>query len=332
MVKLYDFCRDKYNLPTIIMIIALFIGFFHFFSYLFPFTDDAFVATNVQTVAADIEGYVSEVYVKNGQPVKKNDPMIKVFETPYFLAHKKAVAQYEEAWAKLHVVCEELNKNQEVLAAAKANLAKIRYEFTLKSRRAVALSVSKLEIKTLGYEVQAQENTVKSLQRQVRVNEQQIVQQKKKIAALKAERDNAKVNLNLTTVRAGSDGVIDNMYLSIGTPVKRHQPLFSFINTDEWYIQANFNETDLRYVRPGNRVIIVLRMYYFQRIFHGVIVNHLWAANRQQTIDRSQQQQVNNDNQWLNLPQRFPLQIKILDPDPKYPLNPGASAYVYIRT
>ena len=71
MVKIYHFCKDKFNLPTIIMIVAVIIGFFHFFSYIFPFTDDAFVVANVQTVAADVSGYVTKIYVKNGEYVKK---------------------------------------------------------------------------------------------------------------------------------------------------------------------------------------------------------------------------------------------------------------------
>ena len=332
MVKIYDVVTDKFNLPTIIVTVAVIIGFFHLFSYLFPFTDNAFVVTNVQTVAADIEGYVTEIYVKNGQRVKKNDPLLKVFEKPYYLSHQKTKADYEEALVTIRVLEETLHKNQALLAAKQATLAKVNYEYSLKNNPAVQRSVSVLEIKKLSYDVQSLTNTITSLVRQVAINQQQILQQRKKVASLHAEMANANVNLQLTSVRAGSDGIIDNMYLSIGTPVTRHGPLFSFINTDEWYIQANFNETDLRYVRPGDKVLIILRMYYFQKIFHGIIVNNIWAANRQITSLRTQQQTVLNNNQWLNLPQRFPLQIKILDPDPKYPLNPGASAYVYIKT
>ena len=122
------------------------------------------------------------------------------------------------------------------------------------------------------------------------------------------------------------------MYVSVYTPIKIHQPVFSFIDTSNYYIQANFNETDLRNVRPGQTVYIWLRMYYFNKLFKGKIVNTLWAAERQNTAIRSQIQKVRNENEWLLLPQRFPIQIKILNPDPKYPLHPGASAYAYIAT
>lgn len=331
MVKLYQYYKDRFNLPTIIMIIAVILGFFHFFSYFFPFTDDAFVVANVQTVAADVSGYITDIYVKNGQYVKKNSPLFRVFSTPYHLMYKKAKANYEEALAALEVLKEETQKDKHRLLVAKAKLGKLNYEYDLKKNKTVTRAVSKLEVKRLAYDVDELTHEMMVIDSELAINGKQIVQQEKKIAALKAERDNAKVMLSLTLVRAGSNGMVDNLYLSVGTPVKTRQPLFSFINTDEWYIQANFNETDLRYVKPGDRAVIVLRMYYFQKIFHGVIVNNLWVANRQTTVPRNQQQEVSNHNEWLNLPQRFPLQIKILDPDPRYPLNPGASAYVYLR-
>ena len=143
--------------------------------------------------------------------------------------------------------------------------------------------------------------------------------------------DNAKVNLNLTIVKAPSDGIVDNMYISEGTPVKIRTPLFSFVDTSTWWVQANFNETDLRRVRPGDEAIVILRMYYFNKVFKGRVVNTVWAADRQTTVQRTQQQKVTNQNEWLLIPQRLPLQIEILNPDPDYPLQPGASAYVYIR-
>jgi multidrug resistance efflux pump len=332
MIKIFDFKKDRFNLPTIIMIVAIIIGIIHLFSYLLPFTDDAFVVANVEPVAADVSGYITDIYVKNGQKVNKNDPLFKVFDTPYQLAYKKAVANYNEVLANIAVVKEETKKNQAVLDSSIASLAKVKYNYGLKSNKLVSRSVSKLEVTDLNYDVQALTKQVKSLQDQLVIDDKQIQQLQAKAQALKADVANAKVNLDLTTVRAGSNGVVDNMYLAVGTPIIQHQPLFSFINTDTWYIQANFNETDLRNVRPGDKVIIVLRMYYFDKIFHGVITNTLWASDRQQTAQRTQQQTVTNENEWLRLPQRFPLQIKVLDPDPNYPLNPGASAYVYVKT
>lgn len=331
MIKIFQIKKDKINLPSIILIIAILIGLIHFFSYLVPITDNAFVVANTQPVAADVSGFITQIYVKNGQKVTKDAPLFKVFAEPYKLAYAKASADYNAALANVNIIVEQSKKNQSLVIAEQDNLNKLKYEYRLKNDPLVSKSIPQLEIQKLNYDIQSAAQKTEALKYQLAIDDKQILAQQEKIKALKAEMENAKINFDLTTVRAKSDGVVDNMYLSNGTPISQHQPLFSFISTDQWYVQANFNETDLRNVRPGDKATIILRMYYFDKIFHGVIVNNIWAADRQTLSNKTQQQTVNSENEWLKLPQRFPLQIKILDPDPNYPLNPGASAYVYIK-
>ncbi len=332
MPRVFKVLKREFSLPILVIVLAILIGIYHLFSYMIPFTDNAFVVTNTAPIAADVAGFITDVYVKNGQKVKKNQPLFKVYQEPYRLAYEQAKAKYEEALENIKVIQRKTNKTSALLKAAAFEFDKANYEYTLKQDPVVAKAVSRLEVKKLYFDMQSSYNVKQSLERQIAVEDQEIKQQQKQVQALKSEMNNALVNLNLTIVRAPSNGMVDNMYITSGTPIKIHEPLFSFIDTNTWWIQANFNETDLRRVRAGDRVIILLRMYYFDRIFHGEVVNLIWAADRQHTSTRTQQQLVLNENQWLLLPQRFPVQIKILDPDPKYPLNPGASAYVYIQT
>ena len=324
--------RRRLNLPIIVLILALLIGIYHLFSYLIPFTDNAFVVTNVTPVAADVSGFITNIYVKNGQPVKKNQPIFTVYQLPYQLAFERAKADYFEGQKKVIVYQKEIARTSALIQSTEAELDKVNYELKLKKDKSVAEAISTLDIKKLSYDAATLSNKLLSLHQEVEVLEAKIEQQRHTIESLKARMDNAKVNLDLTVVRAPSDGVIDNMYLAPNTPIKIREPIFSFIDTSNYYIQANFNETDLRNVRVGDRAYIILRMYYFNKIFHGVVVNTLWPVERQKTAPRTKIQLVNNENEWLLLPQRFPIQIKILDPDPKFPLNPGASAYVYIST
>ncbi len=314
------------------MLAAFVVGVYHLFSYMIPFTDNAFVVTNVTPVAADVSGFISEIHVKNGQQVKKNQALFTVYQPPYELAYQQASADYQEGIKKITVLERQMDKTKSLVKASAATLAKTNYELSLKQNQQVVEAISTLEVKKLTYDVETLNQQLTALHQEVQVLAAQIEQQEQTVASLRARRDNAKINLDLTTVRAPSNGVIDNLYVSLNTSIKIHEPIFSFIDTAAYYIQANFNETDLRNVRVGDKVYIVLRMYYFDKIFHGEIVNTLWAAERQTTVSKSQLQKVQNENEWLLLPQRFPLQIKILDPDPNYPLNPGASAYVYIAT
>lgn len=330
--KFLYFLKSHTNLPVLVVVIAVAIGLFHLFSYLIPFTDNAFVVTNVTPVAADVSGFITEIHVKNGEKVKKNQPIFTVYRVPYELAYKRASANYLEGKKQIDVFQKQIKTFTALIKATDSELGKAQYELGLKKDKNVVEAVSVLDIKKLSYDVTTLTNKRNSLQHEVEVLLAKIERQKHTVASLKAQKDNAKINLDLTIVRAPGDGVIDNMYVSPNTPIKIHQPVFSFIDTSNYYVQANVNETDLRNVRIGDKVYIILRMYYFDKIFHGVIVNSIWAAERQKTAPKSQLQLVSNENEWLLLPQRFPIQIKILDPDPDYPLNPGASAYVYIST
>ncbi len=332
MLKIFKVAKSKINLPIIVIVTSAIIFIYYIFSYLIPFTGHAFLVTNVTPIAADVSGFITKIYVENGSVVKAGDLLFEVYQPPYQLAYESAKAKYEEAIEHVKVIERQTEKTTALLNAAKFEFERAKYEYDLKNAQNVAQALSKLEVKELHYNLLSQEKTMESFKRQIAVEDQQIVQQEKMIQVLKADMDNAKVNLDLTVVTAPADGVIDNLYIGVGTPVEIHKPLFSFIDTSTWWVQANFNETDLRNVRVGNKATIMLRTYYFDRIFHGKVVNTMWAADRKITDPGTQQQKINSTNQWLLEPQRFPIQIEILDPDPDYPFNPGASAYVYIKT
>ncbi len=329
--KLRYFFHD-FGFAKAALLIGIIFGTFHLFCYWLPFTDNAFIVTNVTPVAANVSGFITNLYVKNGQKVKEGQAIFKVYQPPYTWTYKQSWAEYKEARQHIVVLFKKIQRTQDLYKSVTADLNKTKYELGLKNKQLVAEAISKLEIVKLTYDVSILENKRLSLFHEIAVLQESIKEQRFRVKSLKAKRKLAKINLDLTIVRAPADGVIDNMYVSVNTPIKIHQPVFSFLDTTNYYVQANFNETDLRNVRPGSKAYIILRMYYFNKLYHGVVVNNLWAAERQKTAIRSQIQKVRNENEWLLLPQRFPLQIKITDPDPAYPLHPGASAYVYIST
>ncbi len=331
MQKIFKVSKNEINLPIIVIVAGFLIATYHLFSYLIPFTNNAFVVTNITPIAADVSGYITHIYVKNGQVVKKGEPLIEVYPEPYRLAYEFAKSKYEQAIEGLHVIERETCKTADLLKAATFDYEKAKLEYQLKNAANVRQAVPALQVKILHYKVQSSEKKKDALQKQIAIEDQRIVAQHKLVKALKAVMGNALVNLNLTVVRAPTDGIVDNLYISLGTPVKIRTPLFSFVDNTHWWIQANFNETDLRRIRPGDKAYIVLRMYYFNKIFHGHITNTIWPADRQETVQRTQQQKITSQNEWIFVPQRLPIEIEIEDPDPNYPLQPGASAYVYLK-
>jgi multidrug resistance efflux pump len=314
----------------------IFIGFltliFYIFSYLIPFTDNAFVVNNIRPVAALTSGYITDLYVKNGDVVHKGQKLFTVFKKPYEYTVEQLSADLAGAQAKLAALKTtyerdlKLSENQQNIYIKKAQDDK-------KFRRGYAIkSVSLITLQNSEQETKAAKDVWAAALKQLEIDNHRITAQENAIKSIHARLKNAKVSLELTEVYSQGNGIIRNLFFTIGTPVNINQPLFSLVDQENIYIQANFNETDLRYVRKGSKVLIFPRMYLSRKVFHGVVDSDYWSANRQLVDTRTQLQNVTNENQWILLPQRLPVMIKVTDPDPKYPLRVGTSAYVYVKT
>lgn len=316
-----------------ILCLIIFIGIYHF-SYYFPFTNNAFVVANVRPVAADVEGYITDIYVKNEESVKQGQPLFTVFKKPYELAYIKAESDLAEAKEHLLVLTKLVEKTQYLIQAQKEEYENLCFDYDHNKSALRDHAVSKIMVNTLLRKKNSAFKQLQALEKEFELNSQKLIVQEKKIKSLTAVMENAKVNLNETTVYAIRNGSIQDMFVAVGTPIKIRKPIFSLVDTDKLFIQANFNETDLRRVQPGDKVSIYPRIYFGSKIYHGVVFSKNWAASRLVTHRATQLQIVaNTESNWFLLPQRLPVQILITDYDPiHYPLSIGASAYVYIHT
>lgn len=319
------------NFPKFVLIIGVVSSIGYIFSFLFPITDNAFVVANIRPVAADVSGYVTELFVRNGQHVKKGDPLFIVFQKPYELAYQAAEASTDVAKQEYISLQQQLAADSASQDAAEQVYKKLANDLVSYQAAYKTNAVAKLDVDNLNFETKAAYNNFTALQQKVALDKNNLLVQDKKIKLLIVKTAEAKVNLDETTVRAASDGIIQNMYLSLYTPIKIHDPIFSFVDTSETYVQANFTEADLRLIRGGAKAILIPRMYIGQKVFHGVVMSTNWSVGRQETQANTQLQKVARENEWVLLPQRFPVQIKVSDLDPKFPLNVGASMYVYIE-
>jgi len=318
--------------PNAVIFIGFLTTFIYIFSYLFPFTDNAFVVNNVRPVAAQVTGYVTNMYVKNGQEVHKGQKLFTVFRKPYLYTVDKLQADIKVAQARLKVMETTYERDAKTSKQRERMYIK-REQDDQKYRKGYAIkSISLITLQNSQQETQAAKDEWDAALKQLDIDKHEIEAQKETIKSVAAQLEIAKVNLDLTEVYAENQGIVQNLFAATGWPVTINQPLFSIVNTEDFYIQANFNETDLPKVKKNAKVLIFPRMYLGRKMFHGVVTSDYWSANRQQVDSRTQLQNVTNENQWILLPQRLPVIIKVTDPDPDYPLRLGASAYVYIRT
>lgn len=326
------YLKSWVTIPNTIILIGVISLLIYTFSYLFPCTDNAFVVNQVRPVAAQVRGFVTHTYVNNGDSVKKGQILFTVFKKPYQYEVLQLEADYEKAKSQLSALQMTYERDQKISDTRQKIYIKQaqddkKYRLGYRIR-----AVSKITLQHSEQETKAALDEWQAAQKQLKIDQHQIEAQKKEIKSLAAKLNLAKVNLALTDVRAAGNGVVQNLFLTLGAPVNINEPLFSLVYTDEVYIQANFNETDLRNVHKGSKVLIFPRMYLGRKMFHGVVDSDYWSANRQALDQRTQLQNVTNENQWILIPQRLPVMIKVTDVNPKYPLRLGTSAYVYIKT
>lgn len=314
-----------------VIFFGIFTAIIYLFSFLFPFTDNAFVVNNVRPVAALANGYITGLYVKNGDEVRKGQKLFTVFKKPYLYTVEQLSADLAVSHAQLAALKTTYERNHKISESKRRRYIKLAQDDE-KYRQGYKLkSVSLITLQNSQQETQAAKDEWQAALKQLEIDAHQITAQAHEIESLDAKLKNAKVSLELTDVYAQGNGIIQNLFFTLGTPVNINQPLFSLVDTDNIFIQANFNETDLRDVRKGAKVVIFPRMYLGRKVFHGEIESDYWGANRQLVDNRTQLQNVINENQWILLPQRLPVIIRITDPDPQYPLRVGTSAYVYVK-
>ncbi|KTD40510.1 HlyD family secretion protein [Legionella parisiensis] len=323
--------KHWFTLANVIILIGILTTVIYIFSYLFPFTDNAFVVNNVRPVAALANGYITSLYIKNGDVVKKGQKLFTVFQKPYIYAVEQLSADLAGAEAQLAALKSTYERDLKLSENEQKNYIRLKQDDQKYSKGYALKSVSLITLQNSQQETKAAKYRWDAALKQLEIVQHQIKAQENEIKSIHARLKNAKVNLEQTDVYAQNNGIIQNLFFSIGTPVNINQPLFSLVDTDNIYIQANFNETDLGHVRKGAKVLIFPRMYLGRKMFHGVIDSDFWSANRQLVDNRTQLQNVINENQWVLLPQRLPVIIRITDPDPHYPLRLGTSAYVYIK-
>ena len=319
------------TVPNVIIALGIISAFVYIFSYLFPFTDNSFIVNNVRPVAAQVSGYITDLYVKNGDYVTKGQKLFTVFKKPYLYTVEQLTADLGVAESKLAVLKASYERDQLLSDNKQKIYIKLAQDTEKYTHGYRIKSISLITLQNSQQDMQAAKDDWSAALKQLEIDKHSISAQEKQIQSISAQLKNAQVNLELTDVYSQGNGVVQNLFFAVGAPININQPLFSLVDTDELFIQANFNETDLRNVRKGSKVYIFPRMYLGRKMFHGEVISDYWSANRQEVDNRTQLQNVVNENRWILLPQRLPVIIKITDIDPHYPLRVGTSAYVYVR-
>jgi len=247
-------------------------------------TDDAQIEKNMNPIIPRVTGYVTKVYVKDNQFVKKGDTLFTIDDKDYVVRVADAEAaiiaaegSYAAAKADIGSALANISVSESNVKSAGGNIesAKIRltratndferYNNLYKNRSITKQQFEQAEAAKLESESQLrilqQQEKASNYQKSVIIAKSNVSSKQTEIAAAninraKAALDAAKLNLNYTVVTASIDGQVSKINIQPGQLVQPGQSLFYIINNEEVWVIANFKETQLNKMIIGQKVTL----------------------------------------------------------------------------
>ena len=141
--------------------------------------------------------------------------------------------------------------------------------------------------------------------------------------------DQARLDLERCRVVAPFDAYVTNMNISLGAYARPGAAMFTLIDTTVWYVVANYRESKLKHVHIGSTVDVFL-MGHPDRKFHGVVESIGFGVFPEDGAVEAGLPQIERTLNWVHLSTRFPVRVRVKDPDPTL-FRLGATAVTVVR-
>lgn len=320
-----------YTKPVIVVFLLLALSGGIAFYYLTPATrstENAYLNADVVNVASEVAGRITRVHVTDNQHVHKGDALFDIDPEPYAIALAKAEAQLAQALQSANQDNAEIRVAQAQIRQSESDLAN-------------ALRIDARDKKLVAQHFLSQQ-TQDDAQTRVQGLQASLEQAKAKLArarsapgktdergdvlTAKAAIQQARLNLSHTRVAAAQDGQISNLTLTEGEMIGAGTPLFALIANNSFHIDANFKESQLPGIRPGEKVDIQIDMYPGVH-FEGTVESLSGGTGTAFSLLPAQ----NATGNWVKIAQRVPVRIKLAPTDGDHPLRIGATTTVSVH-
>src|SRR5579875_1580105 len=330
--------RQRLRLPLMIagpLLVLLAATYWYLTSGRFVSTEDAYVEAGRVAISNDVSGRVVAIEVHDNQYVKKGQVLFRIDPRPFQIAVDQARANL--AAARLDVEALKATYRQK-LADTKAAAATLAYDQTQYERQQRLLAAGVASQQQFDQVAKAQlaadQHALANVLASLGGNPDIPVDQHPKVEAARAALDRALLNLSYTVVRAPQSGIVTKVdQLQVGDYVQgvntgaAPTPLFSLVPTRHIWVTANFKETELTHMRPGQKATVEIDTY------PGVVFNgRVESLSPGTGLTFALLPAENATGNWVKVVQRLPVRISIDDPDPNTPLHAGLSAYVEVDT
>jgi membrane fusion protein (multidrug efflux system) len=317
-------------LPAIVLAVSLFIWLSAGRTVT---TDNAYVKGDRAQIATELSGLIVEVPVQENQRVSRGQLLFRLDDQSYRHALAKIEAEIETTRADIRGLRAQWRTKREEIKAALSQQTFAQAEFDRQAELAEkkVVSTQKLEEARMGLDVARQR--ISAAQEDLTRIEAALAGDPKiraddhpRVRQMMAAREEALLQLRRTTIEAPLDGVVSKRpvpgsYATAGVPV-----MVVVADTDLW-IEANYKETELTRVRPGQKAVIHIDTYPESQC-SGVVTSIAQATGAEFAVLPPQ----NASGNWVKVVQRIPVRVSVTCREGDPPLRVGMSTTVEIDT
>jgi membrane fusion protein (multidrug efflux system) len=299
-------------------------------------SDDSSVQAARTSISTNVPGRVVELDVHDNQSVRRGDVLFRLDDRPFRIAVEDAQAKL--ASARMQIGAAEATYRQQLanVAAARGTFAYQQHEFERQQHLLQSGISSRAQFEQTQHAMELAQSQLASAQQQVGsvlallggnptlpVAEHPVVQEAQ--AAL----DKASLDLSYATVRAPADGVVAKVeQLQVGDYITVATPVFSLISSRDVWIEANFKEDELTYMRAGQSADVRIDAYP-GRHFKARVASLSPGTGAQFSLLPPE----NATGNWVKVVQRVPVRLQLDDTElDGVTLHAGLSVDVTVDT
>ena len=305
----------------------------------FESTDDAFIAARQFAIAPKVNGYLTAVPVTDNQHVAAGAIIAQIDRRDYDVALAEANAQVTAAQDSVNNIDAQIEVQQAQVTQGQAQVAQAtaaltfaqeqakRYENLAQTGSGTVQSAQQYTSALTQQQaaLRAAEATLTGAQRQIAVLRSQRASAEANIQQAIAQRQQALLNISYATIRAAQPGRIVALSGAVGEFVTPGTALAMFVPDDIW-VTANFKETQLDAMRPGQPAEIEIDAYPSHK-FKGHVASVQPGSGTASSLLPAE----NATGNYVKIVQRVPVRIDLDNPPPDVALGPGMSVAPTVR-
>lgn len=295
-------------------------------------TDNAYVHQDIVSVGSDVSGRIVEVAVHENQQVKAGDLLFRVDPEPYRVALAQADAQIAAAQVDVGELSAIYRGTSVDITKAQSDISFAQKDYDRQRELAASGFTTKARLDAARHALDIAEASLRTARadaaeaRSALATGGQVPGVNPRLAAARAQRAKAMLDLQRTEVRAPVAGKISNVdRLQVGQMLVTGLPAVSIVANDRSWVEANFKETQLDTLKPGQRATVKLDAYS-----DVTLKGHVASIGGGTGSEFSVLPAQNANGNWVKVTQRIPVRIAIDEPSPR-PLIAGLTSEVTVH-